>query len=82
MVMRLYSYGIVQARHCAPTGWRRSWEGGESGQYPAALGALFGEAAHRVGEMLPGRARWVLARYQGAQVMLLVDEVELGAYLK
>jgi hypothetical protein len=82
MGLALFSYGVVLARHCAPS-------------RVAEKLALVGKAdtvQRRLERFLHNRridwqaccqawARWVLSHYAGAKLILLVDETQLGEHL-
>jgi hypothetical protein len=81
-VIGLYSYGIVQARHCAPS--RVAEKLGLVGKADSLQRRLERYLANdRICWQSCSRAwaRWVLIRYHGERLILLVDETKLGGLL-
>lgn len=81
-VIALYSYGIVVARQCAPS--RVAEKLGLVGKPDSVQRRLERYLANeRIvwSQCCQAWARWVLARYEGERVILLVDETKLGCAL-
>lgn len=81
-VIALYSYGIVVARHCAPSRVAEKLSGvGKADSVQRRLERYLANPRIDWQRCCQAWARWVVARYHGGRLILLVDETKLGAAL-
>ncbi len=80
--LALYSYGVVVAQHCAPS---RVAEKvpliGKADTVQRRLERFLNNERISWQACCQAWAKWVLSRYQGQRLILLVDETKLGDYL-
>jgi hypothetical protein len=81
-VIALYSYGIVVARQCAPSRVAEKLSlVGKPDSVQRRLERYLANERIVWSRCCQAWARWVLARYEGERVILLVDETKLGSAL-